>query len=109
MGIVYAQSAPLAAGTYAGAITLRDDLNGADVTPEVVAERDVHQFFYAFTPAAGASRVAGRLVSRDRATVIVVGDAAKFIDPLRAIRPDVEVIKASDLDLDAAVLKGASR
>ena len=59
--------------------------------------------------AAGASRVAGRLVSRDRATVIVVGDAAKFIDPLRAIRPDVEVIKASDLDLDAAVLKGASR
>lgn len=56
--------------------------------------------------AAGASAVAKRLVSGDRATVIVVGDAAKFIAPLRALRPDVEVIKASDLDLDAAVLRG---
>ena len=57
-GVLYGQSTPLTAGTYAAAITLRDDVNGADVTPEIVAERDVHRFFHAFTPTSGPSRVA---------------------------------------------------
>jgi len=57
--------------------------------------------------ATGASAVAKRLIAGDRATVIVVGDATKFIAPLRALRPDVEVIKASELDLDAAALRGS--
>ena len=50
------------------------------------------------TPAA-ASAAAAKYISADRATVVVVGNAAEFLDDLRAIRPDVEVVKAADLDL----------
>jgi zinc protease len=56
----------------------------------------------------GASAVAGRLTSSRQATVVVVGDSAKFIDKLRAIRPDVVVIPAADLDLDSATLRRAT-
>lgn len=56
--------------------------------------------------AAGAGAAAGKLVSGDRATIIVVGDAAMFLDKLKAVRKDVEVIRIDQLDLDAAVLKG---
>ncbi len=58
--------------------------------------------------AEGASSIASRLTSSRQATIIVVGDAAKFIDKLRAIRPDVQVIPASDLDLDSASLRRAA-
>ena len=37
--------------------------------------------------------------------VIIVGDAKKFIDPLRAQFKNVEVIPASDLDLDSPSLR----
>ena len=61
------------------------------------------------TPAA-ASAIAGKVTSSARATLVIVGDASKFIDKLRAIRPDVEVIAADRLDLDAADLgRGAAR
>ncbi|GGA09593.1 peptidase M16 [Blastomonas marina] len=50
------------------------------------------------TPEA-ASAAAAKYVSADKATIVVVGNAAEFIDDLRAIRPDVEVIPASELDL----------
>lgn len=53
-----------------------------------------------------ASGVAGQLLSSKQATVIVVGDAAKFIEPLRALRPNVEVIRADQLDLGGAALRG---
>jgi zinc protease len=53
-----------------------------------------------------AGKAAGRLVTSDAASLVIVGDASKFIDKLRAVRPNVEVIKADQLDLDAAVLKG---
>lgn len=53
----------------------------------------------------GASTIAGRVASSRQATVVVVGDAAKFIDKLRAIRPDLEMIPAAELDLDAADLR----
>lgn len=53
---------------------------------------------------AAASAAAARIARSGEATVIVVGDAAKFIEPLRALRPDVEVIKVDALDLDAANL-----
>jgi zinc protease len=43
-------------------------------------------------------------VGRERAYVVVVGDAAQFIDPLRAAHPDLVVIKAEDVDLNAADL-----
>ncbi|QTN20139.1 insulinase family protein [Brevundimonas sp. AJA228-03] len=41
----------------------------------------------------------------DRASLVIVGDAAQFIDALRARHPDVEVIALSDLNLDSAALK----
>ena len=38
-------------------------------------------------------------------SLLIVGNAAEFIDDLRAIRPDVEVIPASELDLASASLR----
>ncbi|HEY5720709.1 MAG TPA: insulinase family protein, partial [Allosphingosinicella sp.] len=55
--------------------------------------------------AEGASAIASRLTSGRQATIVVVGDASKFIDKLRAIRPDLEVIPAAELDLDSATLR----
>jgi zinc protease len=54
-----------------------------------------------------ASKAAARLSGADRATLIIVGDSAKFIDKLRALRPDVEVISAEQLNLDTPSLKGS--
>jgi zinc protease len=56
------------------------------------------------TPEA-ASAAAARLVGADRATLVIVGDSAKFIDKLRAVRPDVEVIRFDELDLDSPTLR----
>jgi zinc protease len=56
----------------------------------------------------GASAAAARLVGSDRATLVIVGDSAKFIDKLRAVRPDVEVIRFDELDLDSPTLRKAS-
>ncbi len=53
----------------------------------------------------GASAAAARLVGADRATLVIVGDSAKFIDKLRAVRPDVEVIRFDELDLDSPTLR----
>ena len=41
----------------------------------------------------------------DQASLVIVGDAAQFIDALRAKYPNVEVIPLTDLNLDAAALK----
>jgi zinc protease len=60
----------------------------------------------AVTPAQ-ASAAAAAIASSGRATVVVVGDASKFLDKLKAIRPDVEVIPAAELDLDAPTLRRA--
>lgn len=49
-----------------------------------------------------ASSAAQDLVDPDKATIVIVGNAAEFVDDLRAIRPDVEVIPAEELDLSAA-------
>ncbi|RIV85841.1 M16 family metallopeptidase [Aurantiacibacter zhengii] len=46
-----------------------------------------------------ASAAADRYFDPDNATVIVVGNASAFIDDLRAIRADVEVIPLDELDL----------
>lgn len=55
----------------------------------------------AVTPAA-ASAAATANVGAERATVVIVGDAKQFLDKLRAAQPNVEVIPAAALDLDAA-------
>ena len=44
----------------------------------------------------------GKLVAPDRISIVIVGDAAKFVDKLKAIRPNVEVIPAAQLDLASA-------
>ncbi|HEX8402331.1 MAG TPA: pitrilysin family protein [Allosphingosinicella sp.] len=54
-----------------------------------------------------ASKAAARLSSGDRATLVIVGDSAKFIDKVRALRPDVEVISADQLNLDLPTLKAS--
>ncbi len=56
----------------------------------------------------GASAIAARIASSRQATIVVVGDASRFLDKLRAIRPDLEVIPASELDLDSAALRRAA-
>lgn len=53
-----------------------------------------------------AAQAAAQVTSSDRATLVIVGDAAKFIDKLRALRPDVELIEADQLDLESAALRG---
>jgi len=52
----------------------------------------------AVTPAQAANAAAS-YVSPDRATLVIVGDAKQFVDDLRAIRSDVVVIPADQLDL----------
>ena len=48
--------------------------------------------------------VAARIVSPDKATLLIVGNAAQFLDKLKALRSDITVIKASDLDLSSPTL-----
>ena len=38
-------------------------------------------------------------------SLVIVGDAAQFIDALRARYPDVEVIPLAELDIDSATLR----
>lgn len=57
------------------------------------------------TPAA-VSAAAARYVQPEQATVLVVGNAAQFLDKLKSLRGEVTVIKASDLDLSSGTLGG---
>ena len=40
----------------------------------------------------------------EKATILIVGNAAEFLDDLKAIRPDVEVVDADALDLSTSGL-----
>jgi zinc protease len=55
--------------------------------------------------AADVQAAFARNLPADRASIVVVGDASKFIDALRAAHPSVEVIPLSDLNLDSATLR----
>ncbi|MCT2557396.1 insulinase family protein [Tsuneonella sp. YG55] len=66
----------------------------------------IAQRLAAVTPEA-AQAVAKALLPADKATVVVVGNAATFLDDLRKIRPNVTVIEAKDLDLDSPTLAAA--
>lgn len=52
-----------------------------------------------------ASEAARRFVDPERATIVVVGDAELVVDDLRAIRENVEVIPAAEIDLSSASLR----
>lgn len=56
----------------------------------------------AIDPAA-VTRFAGGTLTTP-ATIVLVGDASKFLDALRKTHPDVLVVKAADLDLASAAL-----
>lgn len=51
-----------------------------------------------------ARAIAARIADPARATVVVVGNAAQFLEPLRALRGEVTVIKAADFDPDSPTL-----
>ncbi len=52
--------------------------------------------------------MAGKYLAPERASLVIVGDAQYFIDDLRALRGDVEVIAFDDLDLAASDLRKPS-
>lgn len=58
---------------------------------QAVTAEDVRKF--------AASNLGGNM------SVVVVGDASKFLEPLKKQFPDVEVIKASEVDLGSASLR----
>ena len=53
---------------------------------------------------ASASAAAAEYVDPERATIVIVGDASQFLEGLKELRPDVEVIAAEDIDLSSALL-----
>jgi zinc protease len=59
--------------------------------------------------AAAVQGFAGKMFDPAGASVVVVGDAKSFAGPLKAARPDLEVIPASELDLDSPTLKKAAK
>ena len=48
---------------------------------------------------------AARALPADQASLVIVGDASVFIDGLRAVYPDVEVIPLTELDVNSAALR----
>lgn len=54
---------------------------------------------------AAASSAARTYVDPSRATLVIVGDSSQFLDEIKAIRPDVEVIPATELDVASAALR----
>lgn len=55
--------------------------------------------------AADIQRAAAAELSPSEFSIIVVGDAAQFVDQLRAAYPNVEVIPLTELDLNSAALR----
>ncbi len=55
-----------------------------------------------------ASAAARQYVDPDNATLIIVGDAAQFLDDLTAVRDNIEVIPAGELDLSSPTLRRES-
>ena len=58
----------------------------------------------AATDAASLQQAVRDYVGSDKAYVVVVGDASMFLDALRAKHPDLQVIRAADLDLGSPTL-----
>ena len=53
--------------------------------------------------------MAGQYLAPERASLVIVGDAQYFIDDLKAMRGEVEVIAFDDLDLAASDLRKAAQ
>jgi len=62
------------------------------------------------TSGAAATAAMGRILKPDSISIVIVGDAAKFVDKLKEIRPNVEVVPAAQLDLAVAgIASGGGR
>ena len=55
-----------------------------------------------------AAEMAVKYLDAERASLVIVGDASQFLDDLKALRGEVEVIPASELDLAASDLRKAA-
>ncbi|MGB3379103.1 MAG: insulinase family protein, partial [Allopontixanthobacter sediminis] len=96
-------------GSYARALETSSGFNGIvagllqqGIAPEeaaMLAER-----LQAVSPEA-ALDVSRRIVRPENASLIIVGNAAEFIDDLREDYPNVEVIPVSELDLNSPTLR----
>lgn len=96
-------------GSYARALETSSGFNGIvagllqqGIAPEeaaMLAER-----LQAVSPEA-ALEVSRRIVRPENASLIIVGNAAEFLDDLRENHPDVEVIPVSELDLNSPTLR----
>jgi zinc protease len=54
---------------------------------------------------AAVQAAAAKLLDPAAASIVVVGDAKQFIEPLRRLYPNVQVIPEAALDLDSATLR----
>jgi zinc protease len=59
--------------------------------------------------AADVQGFAGRMFDPANASVVVVGDAKSFSAPLKAARPNLEIIPAAELDLDSPTLRKTAK
>ncbi len=96
-------------GSYARALETSSGFNGIvagllqqGIEPDEAAK--LAERLLAVSPQA-ALDVSKRIVRPENATLIIVGNAAEFIDDLRKDYPDVEVISIDDLDLNSPTLK----
>jgi zinc protease len=96
-------------GSYARALETSSGFNGIvagllqqGIEPDEAAK--LAERLRAVSPQA-ALDVSKRIVRPENATLIIVGNAAEFIDDLRKDYPDVEVISIDDLDLNSPTLK----
>jgi len=69
------------------------------------AEADLYAQRLDAVTAQAANAAADRYFDPEQTSIVIVGKAAAFIDELRAIRPDVEVITMDELDLSSATLR----
>lgn len=96
-------------GSYARALETSSGFNGIvagllqqGIEPDEAAK--LAERLQAVSPQA-ALDVSKRIVRPENVTLIIVGNAAEFIDDLRKDYPDVEVISIDDLDLNSPTLK----
>lgn len=88
--------------TSSGFANIVLDLLALDVDPQ-----EASHYAARLDAASGdaATAAAQAYFDPDTLSLVIVGNAEAFIDDLRAIRPDVEVIAASDLNLSSADLR----
>ena len=90
-------------GAYARSLETSGGFNGivAGLLQQGLGAGEAAQFAQrlAGVSAETASQAAADYADPDKATLVIVGDAKLFLEDLKAVRPNVEVIPASELNL----------